>query len=273
MFCVNCGKDLQGYEDSKFCPFCGGAVNGTSAGVSGGSKKSGNNNSINISIPTSFQIPSVNNPKRIVLIGLTAFSALGIFFPFVNFFVSGFGYSTSGQTSYTVMQLFKQVSNIEKTLFDYGIDLNLSTVRFMLFLIILAFIISIIVGLISLYNALLEKNYIAADDCAVGTAISSAAGVAILWIGTSMINSQIADAIGDAGDWFGIKASVTLSPLVFILLVANVITFVLAKTIPVDSSETKKMSVAGNKVCNRCGERFMCGDKCPSCKSQDIRNE
>ena len=202
MFCVNCGKDLKGYEESKFCPFCGAAVGGSSGTASRGSQSV---TGINLSEFIPKQISSETDPKRLLLCAFTAFSALGLFIPFIYFYVSAFGYGSNSQNTYTILGLYKQLTTLESFISDWGLNVDLSGFKGMMIVPIIAFLAAAIAGIASLYNSLALKDNMNADSCSVVTAVSSAIGIFVVWIESAALNSQIASEIGEEGAWLGIQ--------------------------------------------------------------------
>uniref|UniRef100_I5AXD6 Uncharacterized protein n=1 Tax=Eubacterium cellulosolvens (strain ATCC 43171 / JCM 9499 / 6) TaxID=633697 RepID=I5AXD6_EUBC6 len=234
MFCMHCGKELPGCGGIKFCPYCGGNME-VSAAVGSHAERSNDRKSINISIPeisTLVTNTGNNDHKRLLLMGTTVISAMGILFPLARIKVS-----VLFDESYTIMQISSFFNGLKELGKEFGFSSseNYGNENFFHALVVvalLAFIVSAACGVAFLYNSLMKKDYLTADQYACRVAVGSLVGVIMIWAGNFVVNTGLNEATK-----YGLSSPLKMTPWAFLLLAASAVTFVLAKKIPVNNPE------------------------------------
>ncbi len=159
--------------------------------------------------------------QRFVLIILTAFSSFGLFLPLVR--IEG---SILGQSRGEVYSIARFLVEMEDITSVFGSDANMAIINMAIILLLVSamiFIASAIMGLPSLYSAIIKKDYNDSDEGAVKSAILGLIGVIMVWIVTIVISSLLKQKV-----YWG-SASMGLSGLGYVYLIGTIVIYVLVK--------------------------------------------
>ena len=231
MFCSKCGKEIPENIDAKFCSYCGATIpflgnqnpDSRSASedslrtISGVGNSSGNSGgSVTLSSVNTINQVTVAGMQRFVLIILTAFSSFGLFLPLVR--IEG---SILGQSRGEVYSIARFLVEMEDITSVFGSDANMAII--LLLVSAMIFIASAIMGLPSLYSAIIKKDYNDSDEGAVKSAILGLIGVIMVWIVTIVSSNLLKQKV-----YWG-SASMGLSGLGYVYLIGTIVIYVLVK--------------------------------------------
>lgn len=236
MFCRKCGKELS--DDSKFCNSCGTAVDGEITRTHSIEQKVGAEN--------------LDWKSMLMMIGFF-FSAIGAFLPCISIKI---WWNKKTYTLIDMAGLLSKKSKMSEMMTEFGLEGDIGEIKFVLLLAIVFAGFALIFGigiLVNMSRGVRKEGLIPMGQATSRMGFAYALSMIIF---VSLVDEATAEYMS------GMEVFSISFWLVLQLVVPFINLGVCVKSVRKHSAVAVK-----EKICPKCGTRFMFGNECPECGS------